>query len=175
MGARLIRACEHFRLEEAEMGKIRVRVKAPFGEIVVEGESAQEVLATLKSMPPQFVNEVSGLISANLTPSTQTMLDGIIEFTTEGPIITTREKLTHYEAIALVMFASEDNTSTAAQLKKLLASSGIKSMVPARLNEMTKRGIVFKPDPAKPDFKLTTQGERWVEEEVLEKLRGAAA
>ena len=67
MGARLISACEHFRLEEAEMGKIRVRVKAPFGEIVVEGESAQEVLATLKSMPPQFVNEVSGLISANLS------------------------------------------------------------------------------------------------------------
>ena len=48
-------------------------------------------------------------------------------------------------------------------------------MVPARLNEMTKRGIVFKPDPARPEFKLTTQGERWVEEEVLTKLRGAAA
>jgi len=34
---------------------------------------------------------------------------------------------------------------------------------------------VFKPDPARPEFKLTTQGERWVEEEVLTKLRGAAA
>lgn len=157
------------------MGKIRVRVKAPFGEIVVEGQSAQEILKTLKTMPPQFVNEVSGLISSNLTPSTQTMLDGIIEFTTEGPIITTREKLTHYEAIGLVLFASEDNSSTASHIKKLLASSGIKSMVPARLNEMTKRGIVFKPDPAKPDFKLTTQGERWIEEEVLEKIRGAAS
>ena len=48
-------------------------------------------------------------------------------------------------------------------------------MVPARLNEMTKRGIVFKPDPARPEFKLTAQGERWVEEEVLAKLRGATA
>ena len=157
------------------MGKIRVRVKAPFGEIVVEGENAQEILKTLKTMPPQFVNEVGGLISSNLTASTQTKLEGIIEFTTEGPIITTREKLTHYEAIAVVLFACDDNSSTAAQIKKLLASSGIRSMVPARLNEMTKRGIVFKPDPAKPDFKLTTQGERWVEEEVLEKLRGATA
>jgi hypothetical protein len=100
-------------------------------------------------------------------------LDGIIELTTEGPIITTREKITHYEAIALVLFASEEQSSTAAQIKRLLASSGIRSMVPARLNEMTKRGIVFKPDPSKPDFKLTTQGERWVEDEVLEKLRGA--
>jgi hypothetical protein len=155
------------------MTKVRVRVKAPFGEIVVEGESAQEILKTLKTMPPQFVNEVGNLISANLTPSIQTQLDGIIEITTEGPIITTREKLTHYEAIGLVLFASEEKTSTASHIKRLLASSGIRSMVPARLNEMTKRGIVFKPDPAKPDFKLTTQGERWVEEEVLDKLRGA--
>ena len=155
------------------MGKIRVRVKAPFGEIVVEGDSAQEILKTLETMPPQFVNEVGGLISQNLTPSLKTQLDGIIEATTEGPIITTREKLTHYEAIALILFASDQNSSTATQLKRLLASSGIRSMVPARLNEMTKRGIVFKPDPSRPEIKLTAQGERWVEEEVLAKLRGA--
>ena len=157
------------------MGKIRVRVKAPFGEIVVEGDSAQEILTTLKTMPPQFVNEVGGLISSNLTPSIQTQLTGIIELTTEGPIITTREKLTHYEAIGLVLFASDENSSTASHIKRLLASSGIRSMVPARLNEMTKRGIVFKPDPTRSEFKLTTQGERWVEEEVLDKLRGATA
>jgi len=157
------------------MGKIRVRVKAPFGEIVVEGESAQEILKTLKTMPPQFVNEVGGLISTNLTPSLKTQLDGIIELTTEGPIITAREKLTHYESISLILFASEQHSSTASQIKRLLASSGIRSMVPARLNEMTKRGIVFKPDPARPEFKLTTQGERWVEEEVLTKIRGATA
>jgi len=155
------------------MAKVRVRVKAPFGEIVVEGDSAQEIITTLKTMPPQFVNEVSSLISSNLAPSIKTQLDGIIELTTEGPIITTREKLTHYEAIGLVLFASDRNSSTATQIKRLLASSGIRSMVPARLNEMTKRGIVFKPDPARPDFKLTTQGERWIEEEVLAKLRGA--
>jgi hypothetical protein len=157
------------------MGKIRVRVKAPFGEVVIEGEKAQEILETLKTMPPQFVNEVSNLISSNLTPSLKTQLDGIIELTTEGPILTTREKLTHYEAIALIMFASEQHTSTATQLKKLLASSGIRSMVPARLNEMTKRGIVFKPDPARVELKLTTQGERWVEDEVLTKLKGQTA
>lgn len=157
------------------MAKVRVRVKTPFGEVVIEGETAQEILKILKTMPPQFVNEVGELISSNLTPSLKTQLDGIIELTTEGPIITTREKLTHYEAIALILFASDDNSSTASQIKRLLASSGIRSMVPARLNEMTKRGIVFKPDPARPEFKLTTQGERWVNEEVLTKLRGAAA
>ena len=153
------------------MGKITVRVKAPFGEVVIEDETAEEILNTLKNMPPQFVNEVSSLISANLTPSMKTLLDGIIEVTTEGPIITTREKLTHYEAIALILFASNNHLSTASHVKQLLASSGIKSMVPARLNEMTKRGIVFKPDPVKPDYKLTTQGEQWVEDEILTKLR----
>jgi hypothetical protein len=156
------------------MVKVRIRIKAPFGEIIVEGESTQEILKMLKTIPPQFVNEVGNLVSTNLTPSIQTQLDGIIEITTEGPIITTREKLTHYEAIGLVMFASDEKTITANNIKGLLASSGIRSMVPARLNEMTKRGIVFKPDPSKPDFKLTTQGERWVEEEVLDKLRGVS-
>jgi hypothetical protein len=155
------------------MGKIRVRVKAPFGEIAIEGKSAQDILETLKTMPPQFINDIGNLISTNLTPTLKIQLDGVIEITTEGPIITTREKITHYEAIGLVLFASDEKSSTAAQLKKLLASSGIRSMVPARLNEMTKRGIVFKPDPTRPEFKLTTQGERWIEEEVLVKIRGA--
>jgi hypothetical protein len=72
----------------------------------------------------------------------------------------------------LVLYASENKNNTAAQVAKLLESSGIKSMVPARLNEMTKRGQVFKPDPNKPEFKLTIQGEKWIEEEVLSKLRG---
>ncbi len=155
------------------MGKIRVRIKAPFGEIVIEGDRAQEILTTLKTMPPEFMSDIGNLISAKLTPPIKTQLEGIVELTTEGPIITTREKLTHYEAIGLVLFASDKKTSTATKISRLLASSGIRSMVPARLNEMTKRGIVFKPNPARPEFKLTTQGERWIEEEVLVKLRGA--
>ena len=152
-----------------------MQIKTPFGEIVVEGDSAQEILSTLETMPPQFLSEIDNLISAKLTPPIKTQLQGIVELTTEGPIITTREKLTHYEAIGLTLYASEEKTSTAAQISRLLAASGIKSMVPARLNEMTKRGMVFKPDPVRPEFRLTTQGERWIEEEVLVKLRGAGS
>jgi hypothetical protein len=155
------------------MAKIRIQIKTSFGEIVVEGDSAQEILATLKTMPPQFVSEIGNLISAKLTPPIKTQLEGIVELTTEGPIITTREKLTHYEAIGLTLYASEGKASTAAQISRLLEASGVKCMVPARLNEMTKRGLVFKPDPVRPEFRLTTQGERWIEEEVLAKLRGA--
>jgi hypothetical protein len=122
-------------------------------------------------MPENFVEKLSDFVSNKLMPS-GAQLKGIIELTTEGPVVVTREKLTHYEAVGLVLYASEERTNTAAQITKLLESSGIKSMVPARLNEMTKRGQVFKPDPSKPDFKLTIQGEKWIEEEVISKLRG---
>ncbi len=153
------------------MKRIEARIKTPFGEVVVEGESPQEILDMLAAMPENFVENLSDLVSNRLTPS-GAQLKGIIEATTEGPVIVTRENLTHYEAVGLVLYASEDKKSTAAQIQKLLESSGIKSMVPARLNEMTKRGQVFKPDPNKPEFKLTIQGEKWVEDEVLAKLRG---
>ena len=153
------------------MKAVRVRIKTPFGEIVVEGENAQEILDMLKSFPENFMERVGELVSSRLVPS-GVALKGIIELTTEGPVVVSREKLTHYEASGLVLYASEGKANTASQVQKLLESSGIKCMVPARLNEMTKRGQVFKPDPARTEFKLTVQGERWVEDEVLARLRG---
>jgi hypothetical protein len=151
--------------------RIETRIKTPFGEVVIEGETPEEILSILETMPTNFVEKLSDFVSDRLMPS-GAQLKGIVELTTEGPLIVTREKLTHYEAVGLVLYASEDKTNTASKISKLLESSGIKSMVPARLNEMTKRGQVFKPDPKKPDFKLTIQGEKWVEDEVISKLRG---
>ena len=153
------------------MKRIEARIKTPFGEIVIEGETSNEILSMLETMPENFVEKLSDFVSNKLMTS-GAQLKGILEITTEGPVIVTREKLTHYEAVGLVLYASESKTNTAAQITRLLESSGIKSMVPARLNEMTKRGQVFKPDPSKPDFKLTIQGEKWIEEDVLSKLRG---
>jgi hypothetical protein len=151
--------------------RIEARIKTPFGEVIIAGENPQEILNMLEAMPENFVEKLSDFVSSRLTPS-GAQLKGIIEPTTEGPVIVTRENLTHYEAVGLVLYASEDKKNTAAQVTKLLESSGIKSMVPARLNEMTKRGQVFKPDPNKPEFKLTIQGEKWIEDDVLSKLRG---
>lgn len=153
------------------MKRIEARIKTPFGEVVIEGENPKEILSILETMPENFVEKLSDFVSNKLTPS-GAQLKGIVELTTEGPVIVTREKLTHYEAVGLVLYASEDKTNTAAQITRLLESSGIKSMVPARLNEMTKRGQVFKPDPSKTEFKLTIQGEKWIEDDVISKLRG---
>jgi len=154
--------------------RIQAKIKTPFGEVIIEGDTPQEILSMLESVPENFVEKLGEFVSNRLVPS-GAQLKGIVEPTTEGPVIVTRENLTHYEAVGLVLYASNEHKNTAAQVQKLLESSGIKSMVPARLNEMTKRGQVFKPDPAKPDFKLTIQGEKWVEEEVLTKLRGKMA
>jgi hypothetical protein len=153
------------------MKRIEARIKTSFGEVVIEGENPQEILDMLAAMPEDFVEKLSDFVSNRLTP-TGSQLKGIVEPTTEGPVIVTREKLTHYEDVGLILYASEEKKNTAAQVQKLLESSGISAMVPARLNEMTKRGQVFKPDPNKPEFKLTIQGEKWIEEEVLSKLRG---
>ncbi|MCX6644488.1 MAG: hypothetical protein NT043_04710 [Candidatus Bathyarchaeota archaeon] len=153
------------------MKRIEARIKTPFGEVIIEGENPQEILDMLETIPENFVEKLSDFVSNRLTPS-GAQLKGIVETTTQGPVIVTRENLTHYEAVGLVLYASEERKNTAAQVTKLLESSGRKIMVPARLNEMTKRGQVFKPDPNKPEFKLTIQGEKWVEEEVLSKLRG---
>jgi hypothetical protein len=153
------------------MKRIAARIKTSFGEVTIEGDTPQEILSMLETMPANFVEKLSNFISNRLIPS-GAQLKGIVEATTEGPVIVTREKLTHYEAVGLILYASEDRKNTAAQVTKLLESSGIKSMVPARLNEMTKRGQVFKPDPNKPEFKLTIQGEKWIEDEVIAKLRG---
>jgi len=152
------------------MARIRVRVKTGFGEVEVEGETAKELLEALKSVTPEFIGEVSGVISSRIVAPVKAGLEGIVELTTEGPVVTTREKLSHYEAIGLVLYASERKSSTATKVGELLKSSGIKAMVPARLNEMTKRGLVFKPDPARPEFRLTVQGEKWIEDEVLARL-----
>ncbi len=153
------------------MKKIEARIKTPFGEIIVEGENPTEILSALESFPQDFVEKLGNFVSNRLLPS-EAQLKGIIEHTTEGPVIIARENLTHYEAIGLTLYASDEKKNTAAQVTKLLESSGIRCMVPARLNEMTHRGQVFKPDPNRTEFKLTMQGERWVEDDVLAKLRG---
>ena len=93
------------------MGKIQVKIKSPFGEIIVEGESAQEILETLETLPPQFMEKIDDLISTKLVSPMKTQLEGVIELTTQGPVITTREKLTHYEAIGLILYASEKKKS----------------------------------------------------------------
>ena len=154
------------------MGKVRLSVKTSFGEVSVEGETVEEVLRLLDGLSG-LAEKISALFPARLAPAVvaSSALKDVVELTSEGPIIVAKKKMSQYEAIGLLLYAIEERTATASRLKKLLEASGMAGVqVPARLNEMRKRGLVFKPEPAKPDWKLTAQGERWIEEEVLPKL-----
>ncbi len=108
------------------MKRIEAKIKTSFGEVVIEGETPQEILDMLQSMPENFVEKLSDFVTNRLVPS-GAQLKGIVEPTTEGPVIVTRENLTHYEAVGLVLYASDDHKNTAAQVQKLLESSGIKA------------------------------------------------
>jgi len=157
--------------ENSNVMKIRVRVKVSFGEITIDADTPKEILETLRNVSPNFISEMSKMISIKLARTAKARLEGIVKLTTEGPIITTRKRLTHYEAIGLILYASNEKMYAAAQLQRLLKPSGIKPMVPARLNEMNKRGLVFKPDPSKPGWKLTANGRKWIEENALVRLK----
>jgi len=159
---------------KCRMGKIKAQIKTSFGEIVVEGETAEDVLKILRGLPEEFVGEIETLVSRKISFSRRVSLVGVIEYTEDGPIITSgaisRAKLTHYEAIGLILYASEMRVNTSSRIRRLLEHSGIKSQVSSRLNEMAKRGLVYKPNLSKSNWKLTAEGERWIREKVLSKL-----
>ena len=49
--------------------RIEARIKTPFGEVVIEGESPQEILDMLGMIPENFVEKLSDFVSDKLTPS----------------------------------------------------------------------------------------------------------
>ncbi len=155
------------------MGRIQAEIKTSFGKIVIEGSSADELLNTLKSLPENFINEVEEMVSKIIIQGSEREFDEIVRFTEEGPILVLKDTkvITHYEAIGLILYFSKDKSSRPSQIRRLLKYSGINSQVSSRLNEMAKRGLVFKPNVGKPYWMLSPKGDQWIEDEVLPKLR----
>lgn len=159
------------------MAKIRVRIKASFGDVEIESDSAEDLLKLMESAPKDFGERVAKLgpkLAARISERIVIEeLGGIVERTERGPIIAVPStvKLTHYDAIGLLLYSSKGMTSTAAKLSKLLRGSGMdRVMVPARLNEMRSRHLVYKPLADKPDWRLSSTGKKWVGE-VVERIR----
>jgi hypothetical protein len=65
------------------VNKIQTRIKTPFGEVVIEGETPQQILSILKNMPENFVESVSEFVSNKMTPS-GAQLKGIVEITNKA-------------------------------------------------------------------------------------------
>jgi hypothetical protein len=153
------------------MARITCAIKTPFGEIRVSGESPDEVLDALQDIDQVFVKEINEKVSDILTTQAKDDLKGIVEVGRDGPIIVTKEKLSHYECIGLVLYSLRDHQSSSRGISKRLSASGKKVTVPARLHEMRKRGHIFKPVDKAPYYKLTTKGVKWIEEDVIPPLK----
>jgi len=153
------------------MPRINLAIKTPFGEIMVGGETPQEVLDALRGLDQAFVGEVNERISELLATQAKDDLKGIVEIGRDGPVIVTKERLSHYEAIGLILYSVKDHQASSREITQRLTASGKKVTVPARLHEMRRRGHIFKPVDRAPYYKLSTKGAKWIEEEVIPPLR----
>ena len=153
------------------MARIRLGIRTPFGEIEVSGETTLEVLDALEKLDQEFLIDVNERVSALLATQAMDDLKGIVEVGRDGPVIVTKKKMSHYEAIGLILYSMKDHQSSSREIKRRLAASGKKVTVPARLHEMRKRGHIFKPVDRAPFYKLSTKGVKWIEEEVFSKLK----
>ncbi len=152
------------------MPRLRVTIETCYGAIEVSGESPEEVLEGLGWLTSEYMSRINE-IASEATADEGNSLKGIVRIDDEGPTIVSREDLSHYEAIGLVLYAMEDHEATSKELRERLASSGKKVTIAARLNEMRKRGQVFKPDSKESLHKLTANGVKWIEEDVLRRIR----
>ena len=150
--------------------EIRISIKTSFGEIVLCGETPEEVFQLLQSLNPEFYTRLNSEIPHFAQESNLNALEGVVGMTADGPLIVTKRDLTHYESIALILYCSKDNQCSVRKLRNLLLSSGKNVTVPARLNEMIKKGYIFKPNPKAPEYKLSTNGTKWIEAEILPRL-----
>jgi len=150
--------------------RLKVRVRTGYGELEVSGESPEEVLQGLGWLTGEFVAAVQGRVAEVAAAEAEDVLKGIVRVGRDGPTIVTREELSHYEAVGLIMYAMRNHEATGKEIRERLASSGKKITVAARLHEMRRRGHVFQPEGKGSEYRLTMKGVRWVEEEVLPRL-----
>jgi hypothetical protein len=146
-------------------------VKTQFGDIQVTGETPEELLSGLDWLTKDYVAQINEKVSGLVSKQALDHLKDIVEMRRDGPILVCKEQISHYEAIGLLLYAIKGYQSTGKELKSILNESGRKVVVPARLHEMVKKGLLFRPDGRGGIYKLTAKGVNWVEKEVLPPIR----
>ena len=153
------------------MPKITLTVKTQFGDIQVTGETPEELLSGLDWLTKDYVAQINEKVSGLVSKQALDHLKDIVEMRRDGPILVCKEQISHYEAMGLLLYAIKGYQSTGKELKSILNESGRKVVVPARLHEMVKKGLLFRPDGRGGIYKLTAKGVNWVEKEVLPPIR----
>jgi len=153
------------------MPKLYINIETNYGTLTVQGDSQEEILEALDLLTDDFIEQVNEKVALLELKDVESELDGIVRVTADGPVIVTRAELSHYEIIGLILYSMRHHEATSKQIRDRIEASGKDVIVPARLNEMKKRGHVFRPSGKGSEYKLTAKGLEWMEEEVLEKLR----
>lgn len=149
--------------------KIRIVIERPFGRIEVEGETLDEIIEHLKTVP-EWLNIIDETLMAPELATPKSALTGLIEFTAEGPVLVApKEKLTDKESLSLLLYASDPNPVEYKELGKLLSLSGrLSPGYPARLSELRGEGFVIREGDS---YRLTVSGKKWIEE-LIRSLKG---
>ncbi len=149
------------------MPKITLTVKTQFGDIQVAGENPEELLNGLDWLTQEYVTLLNEKVSGLVSKQALDHLKDVVEIRRDGPILVCKEEISHYEAIGLLLYAMKGYQATGKELKASLDESGRKVIVPARLHEMVKKGLLFRPEGRGGIYKMTAKGVKWVEKEVL--------
>jgi hypothetical protein len=149
---------------------IKINIKTKFGRLEIAGNTPEEVLDTLVSINEGFIIDVDNKISEIIAIQSKDKLKDIVRVTNQGAIIVTQKEITHYEAIGLILYSMKNYQSSSRVIGERLIASGKDVSVAARIHEMRKRGLIFKPGK-EPVYKLTSKGLKWLEDEVIPDLK----
>ena len=153
------------------MPKLQLNIDTDYGTLTVSGDTQEEVLDALALLTDDFLDKVSEKLSILDLKQTEDRLRNIVRIGQNGPVIVTRAEISHYEAIGLVLYSMKNQEATSRRIRERLEASGKEIIVAARLNEMRKRGHIFKPSGKGSEYRLTSKGMAWVDDEVVEKIR----
>ena len=153
------------------MPKLQLNIETDYGTLTVSGDTQEEILEALSLLTDKFLDEISDKLSVLDLKQTEDRFRNIVRIGQNGPVIVTRAEISHYEAIGLVLYSMKNQEATSKKIRERLEASGKDVIVAARLNEMRKRGHVFKPSGKGSEYRLTSKGMAWVDDEVVEKIR----
>ncbi|MBT4321404.1 hypothetical protein HN807_02125 [Candidatus Bathyarchaeota archaeon] len=153
------------------MTKLQLNIETDYGAVTISGDTQSEILEALDLLTDDFLDKISEKISLLDLKQTEDRLRNIVRIGQTGPVIVTRAEISHYEAIGLVLYSMKNQEATSKKIRERLEASGKEVIVAARLNEMRKRGHIFKPSGKGSEYRLTSKGMAWVDDEVVEKIR----
>ena len=153
------------------MPKLQLNIETDYGTLTVSGNIQEEILEALALLTDDFLDKISEKLSILDLKQTEDRLRNIVRIGQNGPVIVTRAEISHYEAIGLVLYSMKNQEATSKKIRERLEASGKDVIVAARLNEMRKRGHIFKPSGKGSEYRLTSKGMAWVDDDVIEKIR----